>query len=210
MPAGKILILFSLDPLLGMLMFRLPLHNNLIIFGFPASTASHLTRLMGVFFVGVFFMVWEEGMGWRRNTKHKERAISGAFFMFHDGGGWRTSQTRRTHPYRCVLRGWEEGMGVEVLGEGGDVSRHKKKSRRTACCFPVPLWPLLAPPCVFRRVRCIFDASWPPHFVSSCCCRQGCLGGVSGLFQGSWGVVWRILALTRRVGDASGGGSGLW
>jgi len=38
-PQG-ILILFSSDPLLGMFMFRLVLHNNLNIFGSPASTAS--------------------------------------------------------------------------------------------------------------------------------------------------------------------------
>jgi len=25
-------------------------------------------------------------------------------------------------------------------------------------------------------------------------------------FRGSWGVVWRVLALTRRVGDVVGGG----
>ena len=36
----RILILSSLDPLLGMFMFRLVLHNNLNIFGSPASTVS--------------------------------------------------------------------------------------------------------------------------------------------------------------------------
>jgi len=155
--------------------------------------------------------------GWRRNTKHKKHAISGAFFVFRDGGGWRTSQTQRTHPYGCVFPGlgggdgvWrrntkheeraisgtffmfrdggevenfpntEEGMGVEVLGEGGDVSRHEKKRKkrraylvRPARCFPVPLWPLLAPPCVFHRVCRVFDVSQPPRL---CCCAA--VGGV--------------------------------
>ena len=39
--------------------------------------------------MGVFFVVWEEGMGWgwRRNTKPEEHAQNGAFFVFRDGGG---------------------------------------------------------------------------------------------------------------------------
>jgi len=109
-------------------------------------------------------------------------------------------------------------MGVEVL----DVSRHEKKRKKRraylvhpARCFPVPLWPLLASPCVFRRVHRVFNVSRPPHFVLSCCCQQGRLGGVSGLFRGSWGAVWRVLALTRQVGDGSGrevvcGDGGWW
>jgi len=36
-----ILILSSLDPLLGMSVIRVVLHNNLIPFGSPASTAFH-------------------------------------------------------------------------------------------------------------------------------------------------------------------------
>ena len=169
--------------------------------------------------MGVFFVVWEEGMGWgwRRNTKPEERARNGAFFGFRDGGGWRTSQTRRTHPYRCVLCGWEEGMGVEVLGEGEDVSRHEKKKKKKAGvpCTPCPLLsraplappgpPLCVPSCL-SRFRCVTASS----FVLLCCCRRGHLGGVSGLFQHSWGIVWRVLTLTQRVGNGSGGGSGVW
>ena len=129
-----------------------------------------------------------------------EMAHSSCFVMV---GGWRTSQTQRTHPYRCVLHGWEEGMGVEVLEEGGgNVSRHEKKRKKRraylvhpAHCFPVPL---LAPPgpCVFHHVCHVFDASQPPHFMLSCCCQQGHLGGISGPFQHSWGIMWCILALT--------------
>ena len=41
----EILILSSLDPLLGMFVTRLVLHNNLIHFGSPASTASRPTAV---------------------------------------------------------------------------------------------------------------------------------------------------------------------
>ena len=47
---------------------------------------------------------------------------------------------------------------------------------------------------------------------STCCallvsCRHAAVGRVVLVpFRGSWGVVWRVLALTRRVGDVVGGG----
>jgi len=37
-------------------------------------------------------------------------------------------------------------------------------------------------------------------------CRRAAVGGVVlVLFWGSWGIVWHVLALTRRVGNGSGG-----
>jgi len=92
--------------------------------------------------------------------------------------------------------------------------KKKRKKRwvylvRPARCFSVPLWPLLVPSCVFHRVRRIFDVSWPPRFVLSCCYRWGRLGGISGPFWCSWGIVWRVLALTQQIGDGGGGGSGV-
>jgi len=128
--------------------------------------------------------------------KDKEHTLMGAFFVFG-------------------RKGWGWG-GIGGARRGGDVSRHEKKRKnrqtylvRPACCFPVPLRPPLVAPCVFRHVRRVFDASRPPRFVSCCSCRRSRLAVVSGPFRRSWGVVWRVLALTRRVGDGSGVGSGV-
>ena len=134
------------------------------------------------------------GWGWRRNTKHKERTRNGVFFMFRDGGRGGGGGARRGG-----------GMSVDTK------KKNKKAGVQGTPCLLLSRAPLAppGPPCVFRRVCCVFNASWPPHFVSSCCCQQGCLGGVLGPFWRSWGVVWCVLALTRWVGDGSVGGSGV-
>jgi len=99
---------------------------------------------------------WGGGGAETRNPKNVPFwTRSSGFIMV---GAWRTSQTRRTHPYRCVLHGWQEGMGVEVLGGREDVSRHEKKEKkggRTLYTLPVAF-------------LCPFGPSWPPSCVLSC------------------------------------------
>ena len=79
-------------------------------------------------------------------------------------------------------------MGVEVLGEGGDVSRQEKKGRRILYALPVAF-------------PCPFGPSWPPLVCSvvsvAFSMRRGLLvlrhrapvgGVVLVVFWGSWGV----------------------
>jgi len=87
-------------------------------------------------------------------------------------------------------------MGVEVLGGGWDVSRHEKKRKkrraylvRPARCFPVPLWPVLAPPlCVplcplrFRRVAPSLFRVVMLLSAGSSWCRFGVPGASCGAF----------------------------
>ena len=178
--------------------------------------AEHKKRaILGALFV---FKGWEQQ---RSNHTHETCPYGQVSCVWLEGdgakcnGGWRTSQRQRTHPHRCVLCVWEEGMGVGVglgvLG-GGNVSRHKKKRKNRqmylvhpACCFSVPLRPPLVAPCVFCRVCHVFDMSRPPRFVLCCSCQWSCLAVVLGPFQPSWGIVWRVLALTQWVGNGSRG-----
>ena len=88
-----------------------------------------------------------------------------------------------------------------------DTKKKEKKGGRTLyalpIAFPCPFGPSWPPPLMCSVVSVAFST----HRALLVSCRRAAVSGVVLVpFRGSWGVVWRVLALTRWVDDGSGGG----